>query len=783
MSEAAPDAPHDFIRDMIRADVAAGKHGGKVVTRFPPEPNGHLHIGHAKAICINFQIAKELGGECHLRLDDTNPTTEDISYVEAIQRDVKWLGFDWGEHLYYASDYFERFYELAERLIRLDRAYVDDLPDEEFGASYRGTITEPGKNSPFRTRSVDENLDLFRRMRKGEFKDGDKVLRAKIDMSSANMKMRDPPLVRIKHAHHYRTGDAWCIYPLYDYAHCLEDSFEGVTHSLCTLEFESARELYDWVIQATEVPHVPRQTEFARLNLTYTVMSKRRLLQLVEQKRVSGWDDPRMPTIAGFRRRGYTPESIREFIAKVGVAKNISTVDVALLESCVRDDLERRSPRVMTVLRPLELVIETYPEDQVEELDAPFWPAGTEPAESVDPALRGSHKVSFSRTLLIEREDFAEEPPLGWKRLAPGRKVRLRHGYIVTCTRVEKENGGEITRVICTHDPATRGGIATDGKRIDGTIHWLSKAHAVDVEVRVYDRLFGSESPGEDGREWLEDLNAASLAVVHAKGEPLLASVQAGDRFQFERVGFFFADPDTGPGKPVFNRSVALKDGWAKQTARAGTPLSSRVTSPAVPSAKRVAHVPAAPAVAAPLSPEAQAFVAQHGLTADEARVLVHEPLLRTLFDAAVATPDGKKHASAVASVLVNDLLGETRSRKLEAVPFAGAAIVELVLLGASGTISTKQAKDVLSAMLASGESARAIVEAKGMKQIASADALGPIVDAVLAQSADVVARYKAGNLNVFGALVGMVMKQTKGQGNPQVVAELVRARLDGRSP
>ncbi|HSO34980.1 MAG TPA: glutamine--tRNA ligase/YqeY domain fusion protein, partial [Labilithrix sp.] len=708
MSDAA-SAPHDFIRDMIRADVASGKHGGKVVTRFPPEPNGHLHIGHAKAICINFQIAQELGGECHLRLDDTNPTTEDISYVEAIQRDVKWLGFDWGEHLYYASDYFERYYELAERLIRLDRAYVCDLPDEEFSSSYRGTITEAGKNSPYRARTVEENLDLFRRMRKGDFKDGEKVLRAKIDMSSPNMKMRDPPLVRIKHAHHYRTGDAWCIYPLYDYAHCLEDSFEGVTHSLCTLEFESARELYDWVIQATEVPHVPRQTEFARLNLTYTVMSKRKLLQLVEQKLVSDWDDPRMPTIAGFRRRGYTPESIRDFIGKVGVAKNISTVDVALLESCVRDDLDRRSPRVMAVLKPLELVIETYPEEQVEELDAPFWPAGSEPSESVPPALRGSHKVAFSRTLLIEREDFAEEPPPGWKRLAPGRQVRLRHGYIVTCTRVEKENG-EITRVVCSHDPATRGGIATDGKRIDGTIHWLSKAHAVDVEVRLYDRLFTTESPGEEGRDWLEDLNPASLGVVHAKGEPLLAQAKPGDRFQFERVGFFFADPDTRAGKAVFNRTVPLKDGWAKQTARAaGAAPSSRVTGPAVPNAKRAAGAVTPPAPAAPLGPEAQAFVDKHGLTADEARVLVQEALLRTLFEAAVATPDGQKHASAVASVLVNDLLGETRQKKIDVVPFGGAAIVELVLLGVEGTISTKQAKEVLSAMIATGDGARAI--------------------------------------------------------------------------
>jgi glutaminyl-tRNA synthetase len=772
------DAPSDFIRDMIRADVAAGKHGGKVVTRFPPEPNGHLHIGHAKAICVDFGIANEFGGRCHLRMDDTNPTTEDVSYVEAIQRDVKWLGFDWGEHLYYASDYFERFYELAERLIRLDRAYVCDLPDEEFGAKYRGTITEPGKDSPYRTRSVDENLDLFRRMRAGEYKDGDKVLRAKIDMSSPNMKMRDPPLMRIKHAHHYRTGDAWCIYPLYDFAHCLEDSFEGVTHSLCTMEFESARELYDWVIKATEVPHVPQQTEFARLNLTYTVMSKRKLLQLVEQKLVSGWDDPRMPTIAGFRRRGYTPESIRDFIGKVGVAKNLSTVDVALLESCVRDDLDRRSPRVMTILKPVELVIESFPENEVEQLDAPYWPTGTEPADDVAPALRGGRKLPFSRTLLIDRDDFAEFPPAGWKRLAPGRQVRLRHGYIVTCTRVEQENG-QITRILCTHDPATRGGVAADGKRVDGTIHWVSAAHAKDVEVRLYDRLFTTESPGSDeGRDWLEEMNPSSLSIVKAKAEPSVALAKPGDRFQFERVGFFYADPDSTAGAPAFNRTVPLKDSWARQTKTAAT----KVTAPAVPSAKRAAGEEKKPVgVAAPLSPAATALVEAHGLTADEARVLADDdraPVLRLLFDAAVATPEGKNLTKAVASVLVNDLLGEMRTKKIDEVPFVGAAILELVQLGHDGTISTKQSKDVLSEMIATGKPARAIVEARGMKQIASVDTLGPIVDEVLAANADVVARYRAGNLNIFGAIVGMVMKQTKGQGNPKVVAELVKSKL-----
>jgi glutaminyl-tRNA synthetase len=776
------EKPSDFIRDIVRADVEAGKHGGKVVTRFPPEPNGHLHIGHAKAICIDFGIAAEFGGRCHLRMDDTNPTTEDVSYVEAIKRDVKWLGFDWGEHLYYASDYFERFYALAEKLISLGRAYVCDLPDEEFGASYRGTITEVGKESPYRTRTPDENLDLFRRMRKGEFKDGEKVLRAKIDMSSPNMKMRDPPLVRIKHAHHYRTGDAWCLYPLYDYAHCLEDSFEGVTHSLCTMEFESARELYDWVIRATEVPHVPKQTEFARLNLTYTVMSKRKLLQLVEQKRVSGWDDPRMPTLAGFRRRGYTPESIRDFIAKVGVAKNLSTVDVALLESCVRDDLDRRSPRVMALLKPLEVVIESFPEDALEELEAPFWPAGSEAADHVAAPLRGSRKLPFTRKLLIDKDDFAEVPPAGWKRLAPGREVRLRHGYIIKCTRVEHENG-EVVRVFCTHDPATRGGVAADGRRIEGTIHWLSAAHASDVEVRVYDRLFTTESPGSDeSRDWLEELNPAALTIVRAKAEQSVAQAKAGDRFQFERVGFFYTDPDSKPGAPVFNRTVPLKDGWAKVVAKVA-PASSKTTIPALPSAKRAASAAAAPvaapvAAAAPLSTEASALVDVHGLTVDEARVVAQEPVLEALFGAAVASPEGKRCARPIASVLVNDLLGEMRAKRIDAVPFEGPAILELVLLGEEGTISTKQAKDVLSEMIATGKPARAIVEARGMKQIASKDTLGPIVDEVLAANADVVARYKGGNLNVFGAIVGMVMKQTKGQGNPKLVSELVKQKL-----
>ncbi|MDF2692860.1 MAG: Glutaminyl-tRNA synthetase, partial [Labilithrix sp.] len=656
--------PTDFIREMVRSDVAAGKHGGQVVTRFPPEPNGWLHIGHAKAICIDFGIAKEFGGRCHLRMDDTNPTTEDMEYVEAIKRDVNWLGFDWGEHLYYASDYFERFYYLGEKLIQLGRAYVCDLPEETFSKEYRGTITEHGKESPYRKRSVEENLDLFRRMRAGEFKDGEKVLRARIDMMSPNMKMRDPPLVRIKHAHHYRTQDTWCIYPLYDYAHCLEDSFEGVTHSLCTLEFESARELYDWVIQATEVPHVPKQTEFARLNITYTVMSKRKLLQLVEGKYVNGWDDPRMPTIAGLRRRGVTPESLREFVARVGVAKNISTVDIALLEHTVREDLDRRSPRVMTVLRPLELVIDSFPEGSVEELDAPYWPAGTEPAEGV--TLTGGRKLPFSRTVYVDREDFAEEPPKGWHRLAPGRKVRLRHAYIVTCTSVEKNDKGEVVRVHCTHDPATRGGNAPAGERVDGTIHWVPSEKAVNAEVRLYDRLFVSENPGDGDVDFLTELNPASLSVLKAKAEPSLATAQVGDRFQLERVGFFVVDADTKPGAVVLNRTVALKDSWQKVVAKS-EPISSKTPESKKEKGRdKKPAAPAEPAAAIELSPAAIALRDGHGLAAEAARVIAQEPVLAALFAEAVGTDAGKSLAKPVATLLANDVLGEVRSRKLE---------------------------------------------------------------------------------------------------------------------
>jgi glutaminyl-tRNA synthetase len=777
----APTPPHDFIREKIAADVQAGKWGGKVTTRFPPEPNGYLHIGHAKAICLNFGVAAEFGGACHLRMDDTNPTTEDPEYVAAIQRDVRWLGFDWKEKLFFASDFYEQLYGFAEKLITLGRAYVCDL-DEEAMHTYRGTIAEPGKDSPFRDRSVEENLDRFRRMRAGEFKEGACVLRAKIDMASPNMKLRDPPIYRIKHAHHYRTKDAWCIYPLYDFAHCLSDSLEGITHSICTLEFESARELYDWVIAATEAPWVPKQTEFARLNLTYTVMSKRKLLQLVEEKHVTGWDDPRLPTLAGLRRRGCTAEALREFCAKIGVAKNISTVDIALLEHTLREDLNQRSPRVLAVLKPLKVVLENYAESDdggarvVEELDAAYWPH--------DVPKEGSRKLPFSREVYIDRDDFMEDPPKDFKRLAPGRAVRLRHAYIVTCQRVVKDATGEIVELRCSYDPSTRGGVAAPGTKVDGTIHWVSAAHAIEAEVRLYDRLFTSENPGEDGRDFKEELNPASCAIVRALVEPSLATALPGERFQFERLGFFFVDDDAKPGALVFNRTVALKDSWAKATARRSQlpdePTEPRASKPPrqsqVAAAARPSRADLAPHV--DLAPRAQALVEEHGLTPEEARTIDAEPVLVALFGEAVVL--GAK-SKAVASLLVNDLRGELRARGVDRPPFDGAAIAELVALVQSGSISTKQRKDVLAEMFASGKSPSAIVEEKGLVQIKDASAIEAIVERVLGDNADAVLRYKQGNTNVVGALVGMTIKASGGKANPKLVGELVRSKLSSR--
>ena len=545
----------DFLHVRINQDNASGRFGKKVHTRFPPEPNGYLHIGHAKSICINFGLAQEYGGLCNLRFDDTNPVKEDTEYVDSIREDVHWLGGEWDDREYYASNYFDQLYAFAEQLIRDGKAYVDSQSAEEIRAS-RGTLTQPGTESPYRNRSIEENLDLFHRMRDGEFADGEHVLRAKIDMASPNVVMRDPTLYRIRHAEHHRTGDKWCVYPMYDFTHCLSDSLEGITHSICTLEFVNNRELYDWVLDALNVYH-PQQIEFARLGLTYTVLSKRKLIQLVKGGFVRGWDDPRMPTICGMRRRGYTPEAIRDFCSRIGVARAENLVEYSLLEFCVREHLNAIAPRTMAVLDPIKVVIENYPEGQVEWFDMPF---------SQDGSVEGSRKVPFSRELYIERDDFREDPPKKFHRLFPGSEVRLRYAYYVTCKDVIKDTDGNIVELRCTYDPESKGGATPDGRKIKGTIHWVSVPHAVSAEVRLYEHLFTSPTPGNtpEGVEFTDLLNPDSMRVVTAQVEPALAEFPAGSRVQFERLGYFCVDPDSKPGAPVFNRTVTLKDSWAK---------------------------------------------------------------------------------------------------------------------------------------------------------------------------------------------------------------------------
>jgi len=560
-------APGNFIKAIIEKDIAENKNNGRVHTRFPPEPNGYLHIGHAKSICLNFGLAIEYGGLYNLRFDDTNPCKEEEEYVQAIKEDIRWLGFDWQDREYYASDYYEQLYEFAVQLIKAGKAYVCELTPDQI-REYRGTLTQPGKESPYRDRSVEENLDLFERMRAGEFGEGSHVLRAKIDMASPNLNMRDPVMYRILKASHHRTGDKWCIYPMYDFAHGQSDSIEGITHSICTLEFEDHRPLYNWFIDQLGI-FPSRQIEFARLNLNYTVMSKRKLLQLVESGYVSGWDDPRMPTICGLRRRGYTPESIRDFADRIGVAKADSTVDIGLLEHCLREDLNKRALRVMVVLRPIKVIIDNYPEGKVEMIDAENNPE--------DPDS-GTRKIPFSREIYIEQEDFREDPPKKYFRLSPGREVRLKHAYYITCQKVIKdEKTGEITELHCTYDPESRGGWTPDNRRVQGTLHWVSAQHAVKVEVRLYDHLFTKENPDEveEGKTFIDNLNPNSLEVLTGcLAEPGLAEVKSGDQFQFLRQGYFCADPDSKPGKVIFNRAVSLRDTWAKIEQKMNPPMA-----------------------------------------------------------------------------------------------------------------------------------------------------------------------------------------------------------------
>ncbi len=770
--------PSDFIRTRVGDDVAAGRNGGAVATRFPPEPNGYLHIGHAKSIVLNFGVAAEFGGTCNLRFDDTNPLTEDMEYVESIERDVRWLGYDWGDREYFASDYFERLYECAEELVRRGLAYVDDSSEEEIQRD-RGSVTEPGRPGPWRDRAVDENLDLLRRMRAGEFADGSRVLRAKIDLAAANMKMRDPLLYRIRHADHYRRGDAWPIYPMYDFAHPLSDAFEGITHSLCTLEFENNRDIYDWLVGNLEFDPRPVQIEFARLSLSSTVLSKRRLLELVRGGHVAGWDDPRMPTLSGLRRRGVTPEAIRAFCGRIGVAKANSMVDLAQLEHAIRDDLNHRAPRVLCVLDPLKVVITNYPEGAEEELEAADWPR--------DVDREGSRRLPFSRELYIERDDFREVPPPGFHRLSPGAEVRLRYAYILRCDEVVHDADGRVTELRCSYDPATRGGQAPRGRRVRGTLHWVSAAHALDAEVRLYDRLFSAEDPGA-AEDWKELLNPDSLEVRGGcKIEPSLAAAEPGSRFQFERLGYFYLEPeDSRPGRPVFNRIVTLRDTWAKIAGRSDD--DERAAGERVEREPDGAEAPddggAGAAPAAPRDPFAGLDAAHLelaagyrddlGLSPEDARVLVDDRALGRFFAAARAAHG---NARALATWIVNELPPVRGDRPLAELPFGPAELAELVALIDAGRISGTAGKEVLAVLAAEGGRPAEIVAARGLEQVSDADELAAAVDRALADHPEEAARYRAGEQRLQGFFVGQVIRATGGRANPRRVNELLAER------
>jgi glutaminyl-tRNA synthetase len=782
----------DFIRAAVAEDLKRNTYGGRVVTRFPPEPNGFLHIGHAKSICLNFGVAQDFGGVCNLRMDDTNPETEDLAYVEAIQRDVRWLGFDWDDRLFFASDYYEELYDFAEQLVRAGKAYVDSLSEEEI-REYRGTVLEPGRPSPFRNRTIEENLDLLARMRAGEFPDGAHVLRAKIDMTSPNMKMRDPLLYRIRHARHYRSGDAWCIYPMYDFAHPLSDAIEGVTHSICTLEFENNREIYDWIldnISPTVPAHGksdgdplesrarPRQYEFARLNLDYTVMSKRKLLQLVEEGHVDGWDDPRMPTIAGMRRRGVTPEAIRAFSEKVGVAKTNSRVEISLLEHCIRDDLNFRAPRVMAVLRPLKLVILNYPQGQSETLEASYWPR--------DVPKEGWRPVPFGRELYIEHDDFMEDPPADFYRLAPGREVRLRFAYIVKCVGVIKDPAtGQVVEVHCTYDPATRGG-AVKGRKVQGTIHWVSAAHALPAEVRLYDRLFTVANPDEveEGKTFQDYLNPASRAVLTGcRVEPSIAGDPLGNRYQFERLGYFIADMiDSASGRLVFNRIIELRDSWAKvaqpKDEQQPAVMAAPSITPVEPAESRRSRTELRNARRTE-TPELAARLARYteelGLSFDEADLLTGDLALARFFEEALAVYN---NPTSVANWVTNELLREAKEAPVSSLALSGTQLGRLAELVDSGTISATLGKELFGEIVQTGADPRQIVAERGLAQIDDAAALVPIVARIVTANPEKASQYRAGKTGLLGFFVGQVMRETQNRANPKLVQELVQHEL-----
>ncbi|HUG39493.1 MAG TPA: glutamine--tRNA ligase/YqeY domain fusion protein [Longimicrobiales bacterium] len=785
-AEAAAEAleGRDFIRSIVAGDLRAGTHGGVVVTRFPPEPNGYLHIGHAKAIGLSFGIAAEVpGARCHLRFDDTNPETEDMAYVEAIKRDVAWLGWDWGEHLYFASDYFPQMYAFAEHLIRESNAYVDSQTEDEIRAA-RGTVTEPGRPGPYRDRSPEESLDLFRRMKAGEFPDGAHVLRGKIDLASPNMLLRDPVLYRIRHASHYRTGDAWCIYPLYDYAHPIEDALECITHSLCTLEFEINRALYDWVVENIPVECRPRQYEFARGNLDYTVMSKRKLLTLVKEGHVRGWDDPRMPTIAGLRRRGFTPDSIRAFWDRMGVAKANSRVDMGKLEFAIRDDLNARAPRVLCVLRPVRVVITNYPRGEVEEIEADSWPH--------DVPREGTRPLPFSGEIFIDDDDFREDPPADWKRLAPGRAVRLRHAHVIRCDEVVRDDAGAIRELHCTVAPDSGTGGAPADWEVGGAIHWVDAGRSVSCEVRLYDRLFSVADPdataAEEGRPFTEYLNPESLVVAeNARIEPSVANDPPGSRYQFERLGYFISDEEESrPGRLVFNRTVTLRDAWARmrEGAVAGAAPGARVRRDAErpadlsPEEHRRLREAAAPERSAALEARRGRLEAELGLDAEDAELLTRDTATADFFEAAVA---GGGPAARTANWVINELPRHMGDRAIDGLPFAGDAFGALVALVEDGTLSGGIGRDVLAEMVETGADPGAIVDRRGLRQIADASALEPVVTRVIAANPGKVEEYRGGRTALLGFFMGQVMKETGGKANPEVARRILSAALDSR--
>tara|TARA_Y100000590_G_scaffold450564_1_gene590448 strand:+ start:2263 stop:4623 length:2361 start_codon:yes stop_codon:yes gene_type:complete len=778
--QTATKPSQDFVRAIISEDVRSGKHGGSVVTRFPPEPNGFLHIGHAKSICLNFGSAAEHGGITHLRFDDTNPEAENELYVSSIQEDILWLGFDWGDHLYFASDYFDLLYGYATDLIRKHMAYIDSSSEEEI-REYRGTVNDPGKESPFRERSVDENLNLFERMRAGEFPDGAHVLRARIDMTSKNMLMRDPILYRIRHLDHYRTGDSWCIYPLYDFTHCLSDSIEGITHSVCTLEFDNNRELYNWILDNVDVPTPhPEQYEFARLNLQYTVLSKRKLLQLVEEGHVDGWDDPRMPTIAGMRRRGVPPSAIRKFCDMIGVAKTENRIDIGKLEYAIRHELNHKAPRVMCVLNPLKVIITNYPENEIEEIDAPYFP------KDID--KEGSRAIHFTRELFIEESDFEENPPKGFKRLSPGEEVRLRYGYVIRCVDVVKDNAGNILEIHCTYDPDTRSNSKSSERKVKGTIHWVSATESIPIEVRLYDRLFLEPDPdnAEENEDFRKNINQNSLTLL--TDSRIERSVNEGSPatvYQFERNGYFVRDPiDSRPNKIAFNRTVTLRDGWAKIQKSLGGPTETlkhktlpdtirknkrkKLTSTTLPSDTKLDN------------PEIKRvydeLISAYHLPEAEALALAQEIDLLDLFLSA------SKHTSdhtTLAKLVLHEVPRARKGNLEENMLFGGPELGRIVELISSGVLSKRSAKEVMVLMAADGGDPDSVIRERGLVQVSEPSTLGPIVKRIIEQNADKAEEYRNGKTGLLRFFVGQVMKDTGGAADPALTQNMIRDALD----